>query len=109
MSTPPQSTPSPTTPQPAPTAPAKPAARGRRRPDDAVDMGVPMAPPTTPQTVGPEDAAGAAPVRGDYTGRTVSGSSVELIPEAERTPGGPTMRVVDQGPPAPPATPPAAA
>lgn len=37
--------------------------------DDATDMGVPMLPGDGSEPVGPEDALGAGPKRGDYTGR----------------------------------------
>ncbi len=64
---------------------------------DAIDLGVPMAPATDPaETVGPEDAAGTAPTRGDYTGRVQPGITIEAIPPAEQVPGGPTVRRVVQ-------------
>lgn len=66
---------------------------------DTTDVGVPMAPPEGPQTVGPEDAAGLEPTRGNYGGRVSRGTTTELIPEAERVPGGPTVRIVEQGAP----------
>jgi len=72
---------------------------------DTTDVGVPMAAPTGPQTVGPEDAAGLKPTRGDYTARTSTGTSIEPIPPAEQVPNGPRVRVVHQGAGA---TPPAA-
>ncbi len=67
--------------------------------DDGTETGVPMAPPPPgePQTVGPEDAAGAQPTRGDYSGRSSVGTSVELIPEDEQVPSGPRVRIVQQG------------
>ncbi|MGI8623110.1 MAG: hypothetical protein ACR2NB_06410 [Solirubrobacteraceae bacterium] len=64
---------------------------------DATDVGVAMAPATTPQSVGPEDAAGLEPTRGDYAGRTQPGSTIEAIPEAEQVPGGTKVRRVQQG------------
>jgi hypothetical protein len=37
--------------------------------DDALDMGVPMLPGKGDEPVGPEDALGEGPKRGDYSGR----------------------------------------
>jgi hypothetical protein len=37
--------------------------------DDALDMGVPMLPGSPDEPVGPEDALGEGPKRGDYSGR----------------------------------------
>jgi hypothetical protein len=37
--------------------------------DDALDMGVPMLPGKPDEPVGPEDALGEGPKRGDYSGR----------------------------------------
>lgn len=37
--------------------------------DDATDLGVPMLPGDPSEPVGPEDALGDGPKRGDYTGR----------------------------------------
>ena len=75
---------------------------GRVTRDDPADLGVPMlqGDPSEPQ--GPEDALGAGPKRGDYTGRV--GNSLyhphtsEPIPADEREEGGPTIRVVAQRP-----------
>lgn len=37
--------------------------------DDVLDLGVKMLPGDPKETIGPEDALGAGPKRGDYTGR----------------------------------------
>lgn len=37
--------------------------------DDALDLGVPMLPGSANEPVGPEDALGEGPKRGDYSGR----------------------------------------
>jgi hypothetical protein len=42
---------------------------GRTTRDDPADLGVPMLPGDGSEPVGPEDALGAGPKRGDYTGR----------------------------------------
>lgn len=42
--------------------------------DDKTDLGVPMLPGSPDEPVGPEDALGEGPKRGDYTGR-LGGSS----------------------------------
>jgi hypothetical protein len=70
---------------------------------DALDGGVPMAPQAenAPKRTGPEDAAdNDAFKRGDYANRMTGGESLtsELIPEAERIPGGPIARLVPQFP-----------
>jgi hypothetical protein len=63
--------------------------------DDPLDLGVPMKPGREPK--GPEDALDPN-ARGDYTGKLGGGESYtsELIPEEERVPGGPTVRMVRQ-------------
>ena len=70
--------------------------------DDLLDAGVPMLPGDPQEPVGPEDALGVGPKRGDYTSRVGPSSyqphTTELIPEEEREPGGPTMRLVPQRP-----------
>lgn len=45
------------------------AAGGVTTRDDATDMGVPMLPGRPDEPVGPEDALGVGPKRGDYRGR----------------------------------------
>jgi hypothetical protein len=64
--------------------------------DDATDLGVPMLPGDPSEPVGPEDALGESPTRGDYRSRIgdVRPRSVEPIPDAK--PGEPQVRVVDQ-------------
>lgn len=70
--------------------------RGGSTTRDALDQGAPMTPGEGPQ--GPEDALDPKGTRGDYTGRLGVGQSYtsELIPEDERVPGGPTVRLVRQ-------------
>ena len=67
---------------------------------DAMDAGVPMAPAPEPELerVGPEDALGTEPTRGDYSGRIVAGPSLVSveIPESEREPDGPKYKLVPQ-------------
>lgn len=70
--------------------------------DDALDAGVPMLPGSPDEPVGPEDALGIGPKRGDYTGRVGPGDyqphqSVP-IPADERVEGGPTARLEPQRP-----------
>jgi hypothetical protein len=65
---------------------------------DAMDAGVAMVQGSPDEPVGPEDALGPDPTRGDYSDRLVSGPSMvsEVIPEEERTPDGPLYRLVPQ-------------
>ena len=65
---------------------------------DTMDAGVPMQPTepaTPPQRAAPEDAFDPN-ARGDYSGRVDGGEHLvsEVIPEAERVPGGPISRLV---------------
>ncbi len=69
--------------------------------NDATDTGVPMLKGDGRERVGPEDAFGKGLKRGDYAnrlGNAGGGGSFtsELIPEAERVPGGPISRLVRQ-------------
>lgn len=70
--------------------------------DDLMDAGVPMLAGDPAEPTGPEDALGPGAKRGDYTQRIGSDSyhphTVEVIPEAERQPGGPVRRLVAQRP-----------
>lgn len=65
---------------------------------DATDLGVPMLPGSPDEPVGPEDALGPGPTRGDYRDRIgPSGyhpTQTVRIPDAK--PGEPHTRVVDQ-------------
>jgi hypothetical protein len=66
--------------------------------DDLLDAGVPMLPGSPDEPVGPEDALGAGPKRGDYTGR-VGPSDYQphqSVPIDNPEPGGPTARLVAQ-------------
>lgn len=68
--------------------------------DDALDQGVPMLAGDRNEPVGPEDALGVGPKRGDYTDRLGEANyqphvSVP-VPESERKPGEPTVKLVAQ-------------
>ncbi len=66
--------------------------------DDALDLGVPMLPGDPSEPVGPEDALGASPTRGDYRNRLGDSNyhphQTEPVPNAK--PGEPTVKVVAQ-------------
>lgn len=67
--------------------------------DDATDLGVPMLPGDPSEPVGPEDALGPGPKRGDYSDRL--GGSYEphqIVPVPDAKPGEPTARAVAQRP-----------
>lgn len=68
---------------------------------DAMDAGVPMTPGEASEPVGPEDALGAGPTRGDYRDRLGDTVHMEtrVIPEDRRVPGGPIYEHVPQGDP----------
>ncbi len=71
--------------------------------DDALDLGVPMLPGDGSEPVGPEDALGVGPKRGDYTGRIGSGDyqphEVRLgSVEAQLDPNQPSVVVEAQRP-----------
>lgn len=71
--------------------------------NDATDMGVPMLPGSGAEPVGPEDALGEGPKRGDYTGR-IGPSSYhphEMLPGSPADvadPNRPSVRVEQQRP-----------
>ena len=68
--------------------------------DDMLDLGVPMLPGDPNEPVGPEDALGEGPKRGDYSGRIGADSyhphETVVIPDAK--PGEPRFMVVPQRP-----------
>jgi hypothetical protein len=68
--------------------------------DDATDLGVPMLPGSGNEPVGPEDALGVGPKRGDYSKRLGDANyqphQTERIADAK--PGEPHTRVVEQAP-----------
>jgi hypothetical protein len=70
--------------------------------DDVTDLGVDMLPGDPDEPVGPEDALGPGPKRGDYSnqigGDNYRPHSVESVPLKERKEGEPIVRVVDQAP-----------
>lgn len=59
----------------------------------ANDVGVPMLPGDPSERVGPEDALGAGPTRGDYSKRVNAGPHVEMVP----IPGGSQPITDDKG------------
>jgi hypothetical protein len=66
--------------------------------DDATDMGVPMLPGSPDEPIGPEDALGPGPKRGDYTGR-VGPSDYQphqIVPVPDAKDGEPQVQVVAQ-------------
>lgn len=68
--------------------------------DDATDMGVPMLPGDPSEPVGPEDALGAGPKRGDYSNR-LGGSEYnphQVVANPDAKDGEPTVKVEDQRP-----------
>jgi hypothetical protein len=66
--------------------------------DDLLDAGVPMLPGSPDEPVGPEDALGAGPKRGDYTGRVgpADYQPHQSVPIPDAQPGEATMRLVAQ-------------
>lgn len=68
--------------------------------DDATDLGVPMLPGGANEPVGPEDALGEGPKRGDYSGRIGPSSYQphELVRVEDAKPGEPNVRAVPQRP-----------
>lgn len=66
--------------------------------DDATDMGVPMLPGDPNEPVGPEDALGPGPTRGDYSGRIgpENYQPHEVVPVTDAKEGEPQVRVVAQ-------------
>lgn len=68
--------------------------------DDAHDLGVPMAQGDPAEPVGPEDALGAGPKRGDYVERIgpVDYHPHEVLPVPDAKPGEPQSVAVPQRP-----------
>ena len=69
--------------------------------DDANDLGVPMLAGDPSEPVGPEDALGQGPTRGDYRKRLGyynSGVPHEALPVKDPKPGDPVVELVPQGP-----------
>lgn len=65
---------------------------------DVLDVGVPMLPGDPREPVGPEDALGAGPTRGDYRTR-LGGSDYRphtTEPVSDAKPGEPNVRIVEQ-------------
>lgn len=65
---------------------------------DATDLGVPMLPGSPDEPIGPEDALGPGPKRGDYRGRVGGGDyqphQTVIVPDAK--PGQVAVKVVAQ-------------
>ena len=66
--------------------------------DDATDVGVPMLPGSPDEPVGPEDALGAGPKRGDYRNRLGGVQSYQTVTVPDAKPGEATARVEHQNP-----------
>jgi len=68
--------------------------------DDATDVGVPMLPGSPTEPVGPEDALGVGPKRGDYRDRVgpAGYNPTHVVPVKDAKPGEPTARVEAQRP-----------
>lgn len=65
--------------------------------DDATDLGVPMLPGDPSEPIGPEDALGPGPKRGDYTGRIGGGYQPHQVVRRENAKAGePVVEVVAQ-------------
>lgn len=62
--------------------------------DDALDAGVPMLSGRPDEPIGPEDAFGPGPKRGDYSGRIDAGPHLVSEPIPDAKPGEPTARLV---------------
>jgi hypothetical protein len=68
--------------------------------DDATDVGVPMLPGSPDEPVGPEDALGEGPTRGDYRDR-IGGPDYhphEAVANPDAEDGEPAVKVVPQRP-----------
>lgn len=59
--------------------------------DDALDSGVPMLPGDPSEPVGPEDAFGAGPKRGDYSDVVGNKQSYRSVPNPDRKDGDNTV------------------
>lgn len=68
--------------------------------DDATDLGVPMLPGDPKEAVGPEDALGEGPKRGDYRDRIGPNiyRPIEIVPVEDAKEGEPTVKAVAQRP-----------
>ena len=66
--------------------------------DDATDVGVPMLPGSPDEPVGPEDALGPGPKRGDYSRRVGPSdyNPTQVVPNPDAKDGEPSAVVVDQ-------------
>ncbi len=64
--------------------------------DDVLDLGVPMLPGDPSERVGPEDALGESPTRGDYRDRLGNVRPRTSAPILDAKPGEPQVRMVDQ-------------
>ncbi len=62
--------------------------------DDMLDAGVPMLPGDPSEPVGPEDAFGPGPKRGDYAGRINAGPHLVSVHIPDAKPGEPHSKLV---------------
>lgn len=71
---------------------------GQTTRSDASDLGVPMLPGDPNEPVGPEDALGPGPKRGDYRNRIgpANYNPSHTRPATDAKPGDPTIEVLDQ-------------
>jgi hypothetical protein len=67
---------------------------------DATDLGVPMLPGSPDEPIGPEDALGGGPKRGDYSQRVGPDNyhPTMVVPKRDAEEGGPQVEVVAQRP-----------
>jgi len=66
--------------------------------EDVTDLGVPMLAGDPTESQGPEDALGAGPKRGDYSGRVGDAyyQPHQVVPNPDAKEGEPTVKVLDQ-------------
>ncbi len=66
--------------------------------DDVLDLGVPMLPGSPDEPIGPEDALGPGPKRGDYTGRVGEShyQPHQTVAVTDAKPGEANVKVVAQ-------------
>lgn len=68
--------------------------------DDATDLGVKMLPGDPKESIGPEDALGAGPKRGDYRERLGDANyrPHQSVPVEDPKPGEPVLKIEAQAP-----------
>lgn len=82
------------------TEPTEAKVEGTTTRDDALDLGVPMLPGSGNEPVGPEDALGEGPKRGDYSKRLGDANYQPHTtkPITDAKPGEPNVEVIAQAP-----------